>query len=99
MEIDSALISRLSLLARLDLSDEEERAIQQDLNQILAMVEKLQELDTAGIEPLVYLNAEENRWREADTVCGQLSRAAALSQAPDQDGTYFKVPKVIDLKK
>jgi len=98
MQIDTELISRLELLARLELSDTEREAIRQDLNKVLEMVETLQELDTDGIEPLVYLTPDVNRWRE-DKVQGQLDRQRALDNAPLEDGTYFKVPKVIDLKK
>ncbi len=96
MQIDKDLISRLELLARLELSGKEQEAIRQDLNEILAMVEKLQSIDTKGVEPLVYLNPDVNRWR-ADEVRDQLPRERALRHAPEQDGTYFKVPKVIDL--
>jgi aspartyl-tRNA(Asn)/glutamyl-tRNA(Gln) amidotransferase subunit C len=96
MTINSELISRLEHLARLELTDQERAALQTDLNKILQMVEKLQELDTTHVEPLVYLNEEGNVWRE-DEVKYQVDRAAALQNAPDQDGTFFKVAKVIDL--
>lgn len=98
MQIDTELISRLEKLARLELSDTEREAIRQDLNKVLDMVEKLQELDTSEVAPLVYLTPEVNRWRD-DEVRGQLARREAMRNAPDEDGTYFKVPKVIDLKK
>ena len=97
MQIDKKLISRLEHLARLELSDAERARIQKDLNDILKMVEKLQELDTNTIDPLVYLNQEGNQWRK-DEIAHQLDRAKALKNAPKQDGTYFKVPKVIDIK-
>lgn len=96
MQIDKQLISRLELLARLELSDEEREAIRRDLNEILDMVEKLQRIDTTGIDPLVYLNPDVNQWR-ADEVRDQLPRERALRNAPQEDGSYFKVPKVIDL--
>jgi aspartyl-tRNA(Asn)/glutamyl-tRNA(Gln) amidotransferase subunit C len=96
MEIDKALISKLEHLARLELSEEESFRIMEDLNNILTMVEKLQELDTEGVDPLVYINEDENVLR-ADEVRSQLSRAEALKNAPDHDGEHIKVPKVIDL--
>jgi len=96
MQIDKQLISRLELLARLELSDEEREAIRRDLNEILDMVEKLQRIDTTGIDPLVYLNPDVNQWR-SDEVRDQLPRQRALRNAPQEDGSYFKVPKVIDL--
>ena len=97
MQIDNELVSRLEHLARLELSEEERKQMQTDLNKILTMVEKLQELPTDGVEPLVYLNPDTNVWRK-DEVAHQVKREDALKNAPDQDGTYFKVPKVIDLK-
>ena len=96
MKIDKELISKLEHLARLELSDEEAQALMGDLNNILAMVEKLQELDTDNIDPLVYINEEKNQLR-ADKVGEQLSAKDALKNAPDHDGVFFKVPKVIDL--
>jgi aspartyl-tRNA(Asn)/glutamyl-tRNA(Gln) amidotransferase subunit C len=96
MKIDDELISRLEKLARLQLSPEEKQALKKDFGNILEMVEKLQELEVDGIEPLVYLNEAVNRPR-ADEVAHQVDRMAALRNAPDQDGNSFRVPKVIDL--
>lgn len=96
MQIDDQLISRLEKLARLKLSVAEHETIKGDLNNILQMVEKLQALDLKGVEPLTYVNADENRLRP-DFVKGQVSREEALRHAPDTDGTFFRVPKVIDL--
>lgn len=97
MTIDERLISRLEQLARLELSAEEKSRLTGDLNNILTMVEKLQELDTTGVEPLVYINEEVNVLRE-DEIKNQVSQAEALKNAPKSDGTYFRVPKVVDLK-
>ncbi len=97
MTVDEQLISRLENLARLELSDEERQHLRQDLNRILAMIEKLQELDTTGVAPLVYVNEESTGWRE-DAISHQLDTSQALRNAPDTDGVYFRVPKVIDLK-
>lgn len=97
MTIDEKLISRLEQLARLELSAAEKERLMGDLNHILAMVEKLEALDTTGVEPLVYINEAVNVWRE-DQVKNQVSQEEALRNAPKSDGTYFRVPKVIDLK-
>lgn len=96
MQIDKALILKLEKLSRLQLSEEERTRIQADLNNILGMVEKLQELDLSNVAPLVYINEEVNVLRE-DEVKNQVSREAALSNAPDSNEQYFKVAKVIDL--
>ena len=98
MKVDKQLISRLEHLARLELSEEEKQQLQGDLTEILNMVEKLQELDTSNVEPLIYINEEVNVWRK-DQVAHQVQREEALKNAPDSDGEFFKVAKVIDLKK
>ena len=94
MTIDRDLILKLENLAKLELSEEERSKLTGDLNNILSMVEKLQELDTTGVEPLVYINEEVNKLRE-DEVRNQVSQSEALKNAPEEDGTYFKVPKVL----
>lgn len=94
MQVDEQLVLRLEKLARLQLSEEEREVIQEDLNKILVMVDKLKEIDTDNIEPLVYMNEEINVLRE-DIVRNQTPRKDALRNAPAEDGTYFKVPKVI----
>jgi aspartyl-tRNA(Asn)/glutamyl-tRNA(Gln) amidotransferase subunit C len=96
MKIDDALILRLENLSRLELSAAERTKMQGSLTNILTMVEQLNTLDTDGVEPLVYINEDVNVWRE-DVVNHQLTRQEALKNAPDSDGTFFKVPKVIDL--
>jgi aspartyl-tRNA(Asn)/glutamyl-tRNA(Gln) amidotransferase subunit C len=96
MEIDRALILKLENLSRLELSETERDKLTGSLNDILKMVDKLNELNTEGVEPLVYINEEVNILRD-DVVKNQLSRQEALKNAPDHNGTYFKVPKVIDL--
>lgn len=96
MQIDDQLISRLENLARLQLSPEERAQLRGDLNDILQMVEQLKEVDVEGVEPLAYINAPTHRLR-ADQVQDQVDRERALANAPDQDGTFFRVPKVIDL--
>ncbi|HMO38978.1 MAG TPA: Asp-tRNA(Asn)/Glu-tRNA(Gln) amidotransferase subunit GatC [Saprospiraceae bacterium] len=95
--IDENLISRLEELARLELSPEEKKALLHELQNILALVEKMEELDTTGVEPLIYINENLSALRE-DVIAHQVSREDALRNAPDSDGTFFKVPKVIDLK-
>jgi aspartyl-tRNA(Asn)/glutamyl-tRNA(Gln) amidotransferase subunit C len=93
MQVNEQLISHLEKLARLQLDEAERTQLADDLNRILAMVDTLRELDTVGVEPLVYIN-ETTLLRE-DTVGAQLDREAALRNAPKHDGQYFRVPKVI----
>jgi len=94
MQVDNALISRLENLARLDLSEEERTKIKKDLSSILEMVEKLDEIDTDSVEPLIHISEAVNVFRE-DEVRNQLDRTAALKNAPEKDEQYFKVPKVL----
>lgn len=95
MQIDQKLILRLEELARLELSEAEREKIRQDLENILDMCQKLDALDTSDVEPLVYISEAVNVLR-ADEVKHQIDRKLALDNAPDTNGTYFKVPKVID---
>jgi aspartyl-tRNA(Asn)/glutamyl-tRNA(Gln) amidotransferase subunit C len=95
MKIDKKLILKLEKLSRLELSETERVKIQKDLNEILKMIEKLDELDTSNVEPLIHVSEEKNVLRE-DEIKNQLSREEALSNSPDNDGQYFKVPKVIN---
>ena len=95
MHIDKALISRLEKLARLQLSEEERTRLSADLEKILEMVDRLQTLDTTGVEPLVYLNEHPNVFRE-DTVGRQLDPAEVLKNAPRHDDRFFRAPKVIE---
>ncbi len=96
MQIDKDLILKLEKLARLQLSTAERVKIQEDLNKILGMVEKLQELDLSKVAPLVYISEEVNVLRE-DEVKNQVNREAALANAPERNEQYFKIAKVIDL--
>ena len=61
---------------------------------MIAFVEKLQEVDTTGTAPLLHMTDAINVYRE-DTVKGSIAREDAMKNAPDTDGTFFKVPKVI----
>ena len=94
MEVNDALIDNLSNLARLEFNAADKKEIRKDLQRMILFVEKLSELDTTGVEPLLHMSPETNVLRE-DILQGSVSREAALATAPATDGTYFKVPKVI----
>ena len=96
MKIDDALVLRLEELSRLELNEQERVKLRNSLNDILIMVEKLNELNTDGVEPLVYINETSSRLRE-DIVKNEITQAKALQNAPDKNDNYFKVPKVIDI--
>lgn len=94
MEVNDALIDNLSNLARLEFSAEEKEDIKKDLRRMIEFVEKLSELDTSGIEPLLHMSPAINVLRD-DRPEGSITREEALANAPATDGTYFKTPKVI----
>ena len=94
MEVNDALVDKLANLARLHFKDEEKAAIKNDLQRMIQFVEKLNELDTSGVEPLLHMSEQVNILRD-DEVKGSISRAEALLNAPLHDDVFFKVPKVI----
>jgi len=95
--MDTSLISKLEKLARLRLSDHERSQFATDLDRILSMIDTLQRLDTEGIEPLVYLNDAGDVQRDDRlSGLGSLNTEQAMLNAPDQDGRYFRVPKMIE---
>ncbi len=94
MEVNHALIDKLSLLARLDIKPAEKEKLRTDLQQMIGFIEKLQELDTTGIEPLMHLTEEMNVLR-ADDVKGSVTIEEALQNAQLKKDRFFMVPKVI----
>ncbi|MCB0495490.1 MAG: Asp-tRNA(Asn)/Glu-tRNA(Gln) amidotransferase subunit GatC [Cyclobacteriaceae bacterium] len=95
MKITDELLDRIAHLARLEIKEEEREALKKDMDAILEWVDKLKEVDTEGVEPLVYMSHEVDSVRE-DIVENQLSQKEALDNAPDTDSTFFRVPKVIN---
>jgi len=94
MQVDDALIDKLSRLAMLQFSDEEREEIKSDLEKMIGFVDKLKELDTTGIAPLLHMSPHATLLRE-DVPGPMIDRKEALQNAPLHDGVYFKVPKVI----
>ena len=94
MIVNDELVDQLAHLARLEIKPEEKESIKKDLQKMIAFIEKLNEIDTTGVEPLLFMSDEINVLRE-DTVEGSISREKALQNAPLKDEEFFKVPKVI----
>jgi aspartyl-tRNA(Asn)/glutamyl-tRNA(Gln) amidotransferase subunit C len=94
MEVNDAMVEKLAHLARLKFNDEEKQEIKSDLQRMISFVEKLNELNLDGVEPLLHLSDEVNVLRE-DEIKGSVSREQALKNAPLHDGEFIKVPKVI----
>ncbi len=95
MKVDNQLIDKLARLSKLEFDEASKEEIKKDLTRMLDFVEQLNELDTEGVEPLIHVNAELNKFRE-DEVTEELSQKEALKNAPKHDGFYFKVPKVVE---
>lgn len=94
MEVNDALVDKLANLARLQFDTTEKQGIKNDLQRMIQFVEKLNELDTTGVAPLLHMSEQVNILRD-DEVRGSVSRAEALQNAPVHDEQFFKVPKVI----
>ncbi|WP_374948315.1 Asp-tRNA(Asn)/Glu-tRNA(Gln) amidotransferase subunit GatC [Mucilaginibacter sp.] len=94
MTIDEQTVEKVAHLARLELGAAEKADMIKDMNKILGFMDKLNEVDTDGVEPLVYMTAENNPLRE-DIVKQVISTEEALKNAPDHDGSHFLVQKVI----
>jgi aspartyl-tRNA(Asn)/glutamyl-tRNA(Gln) amidotransferase subunit C len=94
MKVDVATVRRLAELSKLSFSENEENDMVDGLNEMIAFVDKLKELDTSNVEPLVFMTDETNVLRE-DVVEAPITQAEALKNAPSKDMYYFRVPKVI----
>jgi len=94
MEVNDALVDKLANLAKLQFNDIEKAGIKIDLQKMIQFVEKLNELDTTGVAPLLHMSNNVNILRE-DEVKGSISREEGLKNAPLHDEQFFKVPKVI----
>ena len=94
MNVNDELVDKLANLARLEFNAQEKEEIKNDLQQMIGFIEKLNELDTTGVEPLLHMSSNINILRE-DEVSGTISRDVAFRNAPLHDEQFFKVPKVI----
>ena len=94
MEVNEALVDKLANLARLNFDAAAKEEIRNDLQKMIQFVEKLNEVDTTGVEPLLHMSGNVNILR-ADEVKGSIPREAGLQNAAIHDEQFFKVPKVI----
>lgn len=95
MSTDIQTIRKLAHLARLEFDPAKEQEMLQDLNKILDWMEKLRELDTSAVEPLLHMSEEVNVLRP-DEVRMVITHEEGLKNAPRKDSDYFRVPKVLD---
>lgn len=95
MSVSKQDVLYVANLAKLQLSENEVGMYQKDLNKILDYMEQLNSIDTSNIAPLNHVMGETAVLRK-DIAKPALSHEAALSNAPDADSDYFRVPKVIE---
>lgn len=94
MKITDEVVDHIAHLARLEFEGDKKVTIKEDMERILSFMEKLQELDTENVEPLIFMSDEVNVLRE-DVAVDSLTQEQALSNAPKKDSDYFRIPKVL----
>ena len=95
MNIDMATVERVASLAKLSFTEEEKIKMKDELNKIVAFFDKLNKIDTEGVEPLIFINEETNAFRE-DNAFTEITKEDALKNAPQKNSDYFKVPKFLE---
>ena len=106
MKVTEKDVAYVADLANLELTPEESRRMVADLNSILGHIDQLNQLDTRNVEPMAevlsavaasaHTGGKYAYAQRDDEIKPGLSRQVALSNAPDTDGTCFRVPKVIE---
>ncbi len=92
-QVDDTTVDKIAELARLEFNASDKENIKKDLSKILTYIDKLNEIDTDGVEPLIHISDECNVLRE-DVVEQNISQQEALKNAPDKNSDYIKIPKV-----
>jgi aspartyl-tRNA(Asn)/glutamyl-tRNA(Gln) amidotransferase subunit C len=97
MKVAAKDVAHIADLANLQLGDEEQSCLLRDLNSILDYIDKLNELDTANVPPMSQASRlDASRDDDLHGLRESLPHEVVLQKAPDSDGTFFKVPKVIE---
>ena len=94
MEITNKLIQDIAALAKLEFDAKSAEQMKADLGKIIGFFDKLSEIDTDGVDPLIYLSEEVSVLRE-DEIKAVVSQVEALKNAPEKDSDYFKVPTIL----
>jgi aspartyl-tRNA(Asn)/glutamyl-tRNA(Gln) amidotransferase subunit C len=95
MNINEETIYKVANLARIEIKEQEVPGLIDEMSKILTFMEQLNALDTAGVEPLVYMNETQNVWRE-DIAKGELPVQDAIKNAAEHNERFFMVPKIIE---
>ena len=88
-------IEHLSLLARLNLSDDEKQLFTRQVDSIISYINTLNELDTSDVEPTAHILPMKNVFRE-DILKESLPRELAMQNAPEKNDDFYRVPKIIE---
>ena len=94
MKITEETVDHIAHLARLVFTGDSKKEIMQDMENIIGFMDKLSEVDTEGVEPLIFMSDEINVLRE-DVSEVTVSQKEALKNAPKHDSDYFRIPKVL----
>ncbi|MEN9440891.1 MAG: hypothetical protein RLZ33_967 [Bacteroidota bacterium] len=95
MKISEEIVDHIAHLARLEFEGDKKQAILNDMENIISFMDKLSEVDTDNVEPLIFMNDEYNKLRE-DVAQVTVTQDEALRNAPKKDSDYFRIPKVLD---
>lgn len=95
MAVDQKTVERIAELARLEFNQKEKQEIQEDMNRMLSFVSKVEEVNTEGVKPLIYMLEEETPLRD-DNSESNYTQQDALKNAPDKDSDFIRVPKVLN---
>jgi aspartyl-tRNA(Asn)/glutamyl-tRNA(Gln) amidotransferase subunit C len=95
MQVDETTVRRIARLARIKITDDEAKSLEGELSGILNWVEQLDEIDTAGVEPMTRVVAQNLKMRDDKVDDGEIADAV-LKNAPMVDDHYFVVPKVVE---
>lgn len=94
MKISDEVVDHIAHLARLEFEGEKKQTIKADMERIITFMEKLQEVNTDDVEPLIFMSDEVNVLRE-DVAVETITQDQALRNAPKKDSDYFRIPKVL----
>jgi aspartyl-tRNA(Asn)/glutamyl-tRNA(Gln) amidotransferase subunit C len=95
MQVDEATVRRIARLARLRISDAEAKGLEKELSGILDWVKQLDEVDTAAVEPMTRVVAQEMKMRDDVVTDGDIADAVTAN-APMTEDHYFVVPKIVE---
>ena len=96
MLIDKKITEKIAKLAKIKLSEEDIDEYSKDLSKILTWIDKLKEVDVSETEPVTSVNNTKLQERKDELLLQLMDKKNLLSNAPEKNEDYFKVPKVID---